>query len=124
MRTGATASLARVWRGWTTVENADAYQAIAEDEVFPAILERRIPGLMSALVMRADDVVDGEVEFTTIIWFDSLDSVESFMGENYRRAHMPDNARAVLKRFEPEARHFHLVGAFEQRLPPRSEGTP
>ncbi len=107
-----TATVARVWRGWTTVENADAYQAIAEDEVFPAILERRIPGLVKAVVMRADDVVDGEVEFTTIIWFDSLDSVKGFMGEDYRRAHLPENARAVLNRFEPEAKHFHLVADF------------
>ena len=105
-------AVARIWRGWTTVENADAYQAIAEDEVFPAIIERRIPGLVSAQVMRADDVIDGEVEFTTIIWFESLDSVKNFMGEDYRQAHMPENARAVLKRFESEAKHFHLVGAF------------
>ena len=105
-------ALARIWRGWTTVENADAYQAIAEDEVFPAIIERRIPGLMSAQVMRADDVVDSEVEFTTIIWFDSLDSVKNFMGDDYRQAHMPENARAVLKRFDSEAKHFHLVGEF------------
>ena len=109
---GTKATVARIWRGWTTVENADAYQAIAENEVFPAILERRIPGLVNALVMRADDVVDAEVEFTTIIWFDSLDSVRNFMGDDYRRAHMPENARAVLKRFESEAKHFHLVGDF------------
>ena len=106
------ATLARVWRGWATVENADAYQAIAEGEVFPAIMERRIPGLVSAQLMRAEDVVDGEVEFTTIIWFEDLASVENFMGEDYRRAHMPENARAVLKRIESEAKHFHVVGEF------------
>lgn len=104
--------VARIWRGWTTVENADAYQAVAEGEVFPAIVDRTIPGLLRAQVMRADDVVNGEIEFTTIIWFDSLDSVRNFMGEDYRRAHLPDSARAVLARFESEAKHFHLVGEF------------
>ncbi len=104
--------VARIWRGWTTVDNADAYQAIAENEVFPAIIERQIPGLISAQVMRADDVVDDEVEFTTIIWFENLGSVKAFMGEDYRRAHMPDNARAVLKRFEPQANHLHLTRTF------------
>ena len=79
------AKVARLWHGWTTVENADAYRAVAEGEVFPAIMERRIPGLVSAHLMRADDVVDGEVEFTTIIWFESLDSVKNFMGDDYRR---------------------------------------
>lgn len=107
------APVARVWRGWTTIENADAYQAVAEEEVFPAIIDRGIPGLISAQVMRADDVVDGEVEFTTVIWFDSLDSVRNLMGEDYRQAHMPENARVVLKRFESEAKHFHLVAEFD-----------
>lgn len=109
----AKAGVARIWRGWTSIENADAYQAVAENEVFPAIIERGIPGLVSAQVMRSDDAVDGEVEFTTIIWFDTLDSVKGFMGENYRQAHIPDNARAVLKRFESEAKHLHLVAEFD-----------
>lgn len=106
------AKVARLWHGWTTVENADAYRAVAEGEVFPAIMERRIPGLVSAHLMRADDVVDGEVEFTTIIWFESLDSVKNFMGDDYRNAHLPENAKAVLKRFDSEAKHFHVVGKF------------
>lgn len=109
---GTNATVARIWRGWTTVENADAYQAVAENEVFPAIIDRDIPGLLGARLMRADDVVGGEVEFTTIIWFDSLDSVKNFMGEDYRRAHVPANAEAVLKRFDSQAAHFHIVGDF------------
>jgi antibiotic biosynthesis monooxygenase (ABM) superfamily enzyme len=106
------ATVARIWRGWTTVENADAYQAIAEREVFPAIIERQIPGLIGAYLMRAEDVVDDEVEFSTIIWFDNLDSVENFMGKDYRRAHLPEDAKAVLKRYEPEATHLHITGRF------------
>ena len=105
-------TVARIWRGWTTLENADAYQAIAERDVFPAIVDRNIPGLLRAQLMRADDVVNGEVEFTTIIWFNNVDSVKNFMGEDYRRAHLPANAEAVLKRYDPEAKHFHLVGEF------------
>jgi heme-degrading monooxygenase HmoA len=74
------ATVARIWHGWTTVENAGACQTIVEGEVFPAIFERHIPGLLSAHLMRADDFVDGEAEFSTVIWFESLDSVKSFMG--------------------------------------------
>lgn len=105
-------TVARVWRGWTTVENADAYQAIVDGEVLPAIFERRIPGLVSAHLLRADESEDGEIEFTTIIWFDRLASVKNFMGEDYQRAHVPDRAKAVLKRFESEAKHFHIVDYF------------
>jgi heme-degrading monooxygenase HmoA len=106
------AAVARVWRGWTTPENADAYQSVVEGEVMPEIFARQIPGLISSQVLRADDVVDGEVEFTTIIWFESLDSVKNFMGDDYRQSHVPPAAVAVLKRFEPQAKHFHLGGQF------------
>lgn len=92
-------TVGRIWRGWTTIENADAYQAIAEGEVFPAIIDRRIPGLVGAQLMRADDVVNDEVEFTTIIWFHNLDSVKNFMGEDYRQAPI-----------DPEHSAFTLVG--------------
>ena len=106
------ATVARIWRGWTTVENADAYQAVVDAEVLPAIFERGIPGLVGAHLMRADQVENGEIEFTTILWFESLDSVKNFMGEDYRRAHVPENAQAVLKRFDSESKHFHMLGYF------------
>ncbi len=101
--------VARIWHGWTTPENADAYQAVVEGEVFPNILERDIPGLLGAHLMKAEDVVDNEVEFTTIIWFERLEDVTNFMGEDYRRAHLPESARAVLKRFDEEAKHLHIL---------------
>lgn len=106
------AAVARIWHGWTTVENADAYQAVVDGEVLPAIFEREIPGLVSAHLLRADKAVSGEVEFTTIIWFESLDSVKNFMGADYQRAHVPENTQAVLKRFESEAKHFHILNYF------------
>jgi heme-degrading monooxygenase HmoA len=108
----ANATVARIWHGWTTVENADAYQEVVEGEVLPAIFERHIPGLVSAHLLRGDKVDNGEVEFATIMWFDSLDSVKNFMGEDYQRAHVPENAQAVLKRFESEAKHFHILDYF------------
>ena len=106
------ATVARIWRGWTTVENADAYQAVVDDEVLPAIFERQIPGLVGAHLMRGDMVEDDEVEFTTVMWFEDLESVKNFMGEDYRRSHVPANAQAVLKRFDREATHFHIVDRF------------
>jgi hypothetical protein len=36
------------------------------------------------------------VEFLTIMWFESLESVKQFVGEDYARAHLPAEARAFL----------------------------
>lgn len=109
----AGSKVARIWRGWTTIENADAYEAVVGREVLPAIMARNIPGLRSARLMRAEGPVDEEVEFTTVIWFESIESVKAFMGEDYRRAHVPDNAQSVLKRFDAEAKHFHVLAEYD-----------
>ena len=106
------ARVARIWRGWTTTDNADAYQAVVDEEVLPAIFARSIPGLVGAHLMRADRVEDNEVEFTTVMWFESLGSVKNFMGEDYRRSHVPESAQAVLKRYDAEAKHFHILDYF------------
>ena len=105
--------VARIWRGWTTEGNADAYEAVVGQEVLPSIMSRNIEGLRSAHLMRAEEAVDDEVEFTTIIWFDSIDSVRDFMGDDYRRAHVPANAQAVLKRYDAEAKHFNVLGVYD-----------
>lgn len=106
------ATIARIWRGWATVEKADAYEKVVRDEVLPGIFARDIPGLIGAHLMRAVEPRDGEIEFTTVMWFDRLSSVENFMGAEYRRSHVPASAQAVLERFDAEAIHLDLIGYF------------
>lgn len=107
------AAVARIWRGWATIESADAYQAVVHGEVLPEIFARDIPGLLGAHLMRAGEPnEDGEVEFTTVMWFDSLAAVKRFMGDDYRASHVPANARAVLRRFDAEALHLDLIHYF------------
>jgi hypothetical protein len=36
--------ICRLWRCWTTKDNADAYERIVREEVIPGIEARRIPG--------------------------------------------------------------------------------
>jgi hypothetical protein len=36
--------ICRVWRGWATPANADAYERVARGEVIPGIEARRISG--------------------------------------------------------------------------------
>lgn len=105
--------ICRFWRGWTARENADAYQRILVGEVIPAIEARRIEGFLRIEMMRRD-LPDGDVEFATIMWFDNLDSVKGFMGEDYERAHVPPAARAVLKRFDERSAHYEVFGRREQ----------
>ncbi len=45
------------------------------------------------------------------MWFDSIDAVRSFAGDNYETAVVPAKARAVLTRFDAVSQHYETVVA-------------
>jgi len=104
--------ISRVWRGWTTPENAAAYQAIVHGDVIPEIEARAIPGFLSIDLMRRP-IEDG-VEFAVIMWFDGLEAVKAFAGEDYDVAYVPERARNVLSRFDERSAHFEVIDRREQ----------
>jgi antibiotic biosynthesis monooxygenase (ABM) superfamily enzyme len=99
--------ICRLWRGWTTRDNADAYESVVRGEVIPGIEARRIPGFRHIDLMRRD--LGDEIEFQTLMWFDSLDAVKDFMGEDYAASHVPAAARAVLTRFDDQSAHYDVL---------------
>jgi hypothetical protein len=104
--------ICRVWRGWTTPANAGPYERIVRGEVIPGIEARKIPGFRHIDLMKRD--LAGEVEFQTLMWFDSLEAVKAFMGEDYSLSHVPATARAVLKRLDERAAHYEVIDRREQ----------
>jgi hypothetical protein len=99
--------ITRVWRGWTTPENADAYQRIVSTEVLPGIARREIQGYRGAYLLRRR--VDEEIEFATILLFDSLEALREFGGEDYEKAYVPPQAREVLSRFDETSAHYETL---------------
>ena len=104
--------ICRLWRGWTTPGNADAYEQIVRNEVIPGIEARKIPGFRHIDLMRRE--LGEEVEFQTLMWFDSLDAIKAFVGEDHSVSHVPDTARGVLKRFDDHAAHYEVIDRREQ----------
>ena len=100
-------AIKRVWHGWTTPGNADAYQQLLHDEIFPGIEAKNIPGYQSIELFRRD--LESDVEFVTIMTFDSLQNVIDFQGEDYTRSYVPDAARKVLKRWDQVAAHYDAI---------------
>jgi antibiotic biosynthesis monooxygenase (ABM) superfamily enzyme len=97
----------RYWRGWTTPANADTYQRIVSTEVLPGIAARNVDGYLGAYLARRE--LGDEVEFATIMKFDSIESVRAFAGEDYETAYVPPQARAVLSRFDERSAHFETL---------------
>jgi heme-degrading monooxygenase HmoA len=113
-RIGSGFMICRVWRGWTTKDNADAYERVVRGEVIPGIEARRIPGFRSIDLVRRER--DHDVEFMTLMWFDTIDSVKAFMGADYETAHVPEQAQAVLADFDKRSVHYEVLDRREQSL--------
>ena len=101
--------ITRVWHGWTSQENAPIYENLLRAEIFTGIAKRQIAGYRGISRCRGD--LGDEIEFVTIMWFDSLDAVRAFAGENYEQAVVPPRARAVLSRFDAVSAHYETVVA-------------
>jgi hypothetical protein len=97
----------RVWHGWTAPENAEAYQDLLHREVFPGIEAKQINGYRCVELCRRD--LDGEVEFMTIMTFDSLDDIIEFNGKDYEKSYVPASAQKLLKRWDKVAHHYEEV---------------
>src|SRR5215212_7304497 len=98
--------ISRVWHGWTTAEDAGAYEALLRSEIFPGIVARRIAGLERLELFRRE--LGAEVEFVTVMWFTSWEAVKAFAGEDHEAAYVPASARAVLARFDERSRHYEV----------------
>ncbi len=99
-------AIKRIWHGWTTPENAAAYEDLLRAEVFPGIEAKNIPGYRGIELLRLDR--GDEVEFVTIMTFDSIQNVIDFQGPDYRRCYVPDAAREVLKRWDRTSDHYQV----------------
>ena len=82
------------------------------EQVIPGIEARRIPGFRSIDLVRRER--ERDVEFMTLMWFDSLDAVMAFMGEEYEVAHVPAQAQAVLADFDKRAAHYQVLDRRDQ----------
>lgn len=99
--------ICRIWRGWTTPANADAYEAVVRGQVIPDIEARALPGFRHIDLMRRD--LGAEVEFLTAMWFDDVAAIRGFTGDDYEVSHVPPAARAVLARFDERAAHYEVL---------------
>jgi len=98
--------ISRVWHGYTTPMNADAYESLLKSEIFVGIQNRHINGYKGIQLFRRN--LDSEVEFITVMWFDSLDAVRDFAGKDYEVAVVPQKARQILSRFDAESQHYEV----------------
>jgi len=94
-----------VWHGYTRPEHADAYEAHLKPELLPGI--GGVNGYRGSYLLRRD--AGEEVEFVTIILWDSIDAVRAVAGSDYERAVIPEERRQYLVRYDAKAAHYEVA---------------
>jgi antibiotic biosynthesis monooxygenase (ABM) superfamily enzyme len=99
--------IARIWHGWTKLEKAKAYEDMLRGEIFPRIAARNIEGYRGAELFIRED--GDEVEFVTLLRFDSMDAVKEFAGPDEDKPVIYPKAEALLTRMDERSRHYRIA---------------
>jgi heme-degrading monooxygenase HmoA len=99
--------IARVWRGWTKAEDANAYENLLQEVVYPGLY--KLDGYRGGYILRQEQ--GDETEFVTVNLFESIDAVKAFAGDDYETPVFEPEARKLLSRVESIARHYEVKRA-------------
>jgi heme-degrading monooxygenase HmoA len=97
--------IARIWSAQTTPEQAPAYIEHLSTQVLPAV--RQVDGFAGLLLLQRPDA--GAVEILVVTYWESLDAVRGFAGDDLEQAVVAAEAAAVLTRFDSRVRHYQVV---------------
>lgn len=103
--------IGRIWgaRAATTAD-ADAYQRVFGTDVAAEL--RGVSGCRGGWLLRRDEP-GGGAQFLALTLFEDMAAVRDFAGDDPIRANVSAPARAVLARFDTEARHYTIATALD-----------
>lgn len=101
--------IARVWHGYTKPEHADAYEAMLKPELLPGI--SKVKGYIGSYLLRR--VAGDEIEFITIMLWDSVESIRAVAGQDYETAVIPQERRKYLAHYDAKSAHYEIVSTHQ-----------
>jgi antibiotic biosynthesis monooxygenase (ABM) superfamily enzyme len=99
--------IARIWHGWTKRADAKAYEEMLRNEIFPGIARRKIKGYGGAELFVLDE--GDEVEFVTLLRFDSMEAVKEFAGSDESKPVIYPKAESLITRMDARSRHYRIA---------------
>ena len=97
--------VARVWHGYTKPEHADAYESMLKPELLPGV--SKMKGYRGSYLLRR--AAGDEVEFITVMFWETLDDIRAVAGPDYERAVIPDERRKYLSRYDAKSAHYEIA---------------
>ena len=110
--------IARVWHGWTSTSNSHSYETLLKQTILPDIMEKTGKDLLKVNVLKKEHPNKNEVEFVSILWFKDMESIKQWFNQSqnvfinekdYLAAHIPYEARKLLKRWDDYATHYNCT---------------
>jgi heme-degrading monooxygenase HmoA len=96
--------IARIWHGYTAAAQANEYEAILKADILPGL--NNVRGYRGSYMLRRAS--GSEIEFVTVLLWESIDAIRAFAGPNYERAIIPDERRRLLSRYDSHAVHYEV----------------
>jgi len=104
--------IARVWHGYTKPEYADAYESMLKPELLPDI--SKVRGYKGSYLLRRR--TGNEIEFITILLWESIDTIRAVAGADYETAVVPEERRKYLAHYDPKSTHYEIVSTHQVDL--------
>ncbi|MBX3598844.1 MAG: antibiotic biosynthesis monooxygenase [Rhizobiaceae bacterium] len=95
--------IVRLWRGYTKASNAAAYEAHVATQRPKIAASKGYGGLT---LMRRD--AGSEVEFVTLTFFETMDDVKAFAGEDITKAVIPGSLSSLIEHAADEVEHYEV----------------
>ena len=97
--------IARVWHGYTKPEHADSYESMLKPELLPGVSKKK--GYKGSYLLRRD--LGGEIEFITILLWESIDAIRAVAGPDYETAVIPEERHQYLARYDAKVAHYEIA---------------
>lgn len=99
--------IARSWRCIASSENAPLYLVHFQDSVLPEL--NKLGGFHGYYILSQTLIEETRLELTVITFWESLDAIRAFAGENFSQAVVEPQAKAVLISFDETVTHYEVV---------------
>ena len=98
-------AIARIWTCRAETAKAPFYLQHFREKVLPAL--DQIPGFLGAMLMRRED--GGEIEYTVITRWISMDAIKKFAGDNVDEAVVGPAVIEALTSYDKTVKHSEIL---------------
>ncbi|NML21885.1 antibiotic biosynthesis monooxygenase [Pseudoflavitalea sp. G-6-1-2] len=96
--------IARIWHGKTNIDKLDVYTDFLKKKAIPDY--QKTAGFHSLSFLR--QIKDGEAHFTLITYWEDLESIKKFAGQDFEKAKYYPEDNDFLLEFEEKVQHYDV----------------